>query len=58
MKEIKNEILLICELFKLGEFKSSHSKIEKNGFVLTEFETDKGTYRHFYKPKPNYYENV
>lgn len=52
MYEIKTEILDICEAFNLGAFKSSlsHSK-NKNGYILTEFETTKGIYKHYFRVK-------
>ena len=52
MYEIKTELLQICEAFNLGSFKNSvsHSE-EKNGFILTEFETTTGKYKHYYRVK-------
>lgn len=52
MYEIKTELLQICEAFNLGSFISSlsHSR-EKNGFILTTFETSKGIYKHYFKIK-------
>lgn len=50
MQEIKEEILIICKLFNLGEFKNSQSfPLQDTGYILTEFQTDTGSYKHYYK---------
>jgi len=52
MYEIKTELLQICEAFNLGAFKSSRTLTEnKAGFIETEFVTDKGTFKHYFKIK-------
>ncbi len=52
--EVKTEILEICEAFNLGtlvgliSFQPSESV---KGYLLTEFNTTMGTYKHWYKIK-------
>jgi hypothetical protein len=53
MEPIKNEILTIIELFKLGSFQGSRT-IENNfvdKYTKTEFWTENGTFTHFFKNK-------
>jgi hypothetical protein len=52
--EIKTEILQIVEAFGLGSFKgllsfAPSSKVD--GYIFTQFETDLGTYSHYYRIK-------
>lgn len=50
MQEIKEKILTICKLFNLGEFTSSKSlPLQNIGYILTEFKTDTGIYKHYFK---------
>lgn len=52
MYDLKTEILEICEAFNLGSFKSMQTyKSNCKGFVLSIFETSKGTFKHYYKIK-------
>lgn len=52
MYEIKTEILQICEAFNLGSYESFKTLTTNiNGYVLTEFTTDKGTFKHYYRVK-------
>lgn len=52
MYEIKTELLEICEAFNLGSFISSLSHSEEvNGYIMTEFKTSTGNYKHYYKVK-------
>lgn len=52
--EIKTEILQICEAFGLGSFRGLISFEPSkcvDGYILTEFETSEGKYKHFFKIK-------
>jgi len=51
MYEIKTEILQICEAFKLGSFKSVKTVENIKGYILTEFKTENGKYKHYYRIK-------
>ena len=51
MKYIKKEILQICKAFNLGSFINMMKIKENNGFVETEFLTNKGIYTHYYRIK-------
>lgn len=52
LEPIKKEILTICKAFKLGEFKKLQIRsTNKNGFIFTEFETNKGVYHYYYNDK-------
>jgi len=52
--EIKTEILQIVEAFGLGSYEriaymEVSSKVD--GYIFTQFETDLGTYSHYYRIK-------
>jgi len=52
--EIKTEVLQIVEAFGLGSYKriaymEPSSKVD--GYIFTQFETDLGTYNHYYRTK-------
>lgn len=52
MYELKTELLEICEAFKLGAYIGSRTlKTGLNGFVETEFTTELGTFKHYFKIK-------
>lgn len=47
---LKTELESICEAFKLGAYISSKTiNTGLNGFIETEFTTEKGVYRHYFK---------
>jgi len=47
---LKTELESICEAFKLGAYISSKTiNTGLNGFIETEFTTEKGIYRHYFK---------
>ena len=52
--EIKTEVLQIVEAFGLGSYEriaymEPSSKVD--GYIFTQFETDLGTYNHYYRIK-------
>ena len=51
MKKIKTEILQIIEYFNLGTFQGSRTTNANfvNQFTETEFTTDQGTFKHYFK---------
>lgn len=52
--DIKTEILQIIEAFDLGSFKgllSFEPSSKVDGYIFTEFKTDKGEYSHYYRIK-------
>ena len=52
MRDIKTELLQICEAFKLGKLTGSVTLSPKvDNFILTEFTTDQGKFKHYFKIK-------
>lgn len=52
--KIKTEVLQICDAFGLGnyiEMLSFEPSTRVEGYILTRFETDLGTYNHWYRIK-------
>lgn len=52
--EIKTEILQIIEAFNLGSFiglLSFEPSSKVDGYIYTQFETDLGSYNHYYRIK-------
>jgi len=51
--DIKREVLVICEVFGLGSFLELLTIDDRSslGYILVQFETNKGRYNHFYRIK-------